>query len=330
MGKAIIYYILLMLLAAGCIYFVINKNTKFDDAYTEDVVNELNIWTSNYPGPDLDGFQSRYAAPTDQNVNADQFKDNCYAALLVNDETRENIVSYNALRRIYPASTTKLMTGIVVCDALNNGEISLDDEVTLSHDTYITERGALISMLKRGYTITVRNLLYGMMMRSYNDYCEILAETICGDTATFVDRMNRKAYEIGATNSHFANTHGLHEDDHYITAYDMYLIVNEAKKYKILQEIDSYDTFTYTFRDNEGVVWEDDISPTNQFLAGSYKLPSNIEIHEWKTGTTDLAGNILTMNVEINKKPYTLFVADGASQDDLYDKIGIMFNLTKQ
>ncbi len=329
MGKMIIYYIVLILLAAGSIWFVIGKNIHFDDAYTEDIINEVKIENSAYTGPALKGFQSKYAVVTTEDINESKFKDDCYAAILIDDKNREPIVSYNALRRIYPASTTKLMTGIVVCDALNAGEISLDQEVTLTHDIIIDEEGALVSMLKNGYTITVRNLIYGLMMRSYNDYAIILAELICGDTATFCERMNQKAQAIGATNSHFVNPHGLHDDNHYITAYDMYLIVNEAKKYDILKEIDSYDTFSYSFTDGDGVSWEDDISPTNQFLSGSYSLPSNITIHEWKTGTTDLAGNILTMNVEVDGKPYSLFVADGVSQDDLYKKIAVMFNLTR-
>ena len=73
---------------------------------------------------------------------------------------------------------------------------------------------------------------------------------------------------------------------------------------------------------------KDDISPTNQFLVGAESLPSNITIESWKTGTTEAAGNVLGMNVMIDGKPYTLFVADGTSQGDLYDKIGMMFNMT--
>ena len=290
----------------------------------------MKIDKASYVGPQLKGYQSKYATlKPGEEIKAESFADDCYAALLIDNENNTPIVAHNALRRIYPASTTKLMTGIVVCDALNNGEISLDQEVTLNRTIQIDEEGALVSMLKGGYTITVRNLLYGLMMRSYNDYAIILAELIAGDQQSFCERMNQKAIEIGATNSHFVNPHGLHDDNHYITAYDMYLILNEAKKYDILKEIDSYDTFSYTFTDEEGVTWDDDISPTNQFLSGNHSLPSNITIHEWKTGTTDLAGNILTMNVDVDGKSYSLFVADGDSQDDLYDKIGIMFNLTK-
>lgn len=329
MGKAIIYFTVLVIASLLTIGYFVLDNTRFADKYDNKITNEVSI-RNNMPGYELKGYQSRVGIlEPNTDLLKDQFVNDTYATLLINNETKTPIVSYNALRRIYPASTTKLMTGIVVCDALNDGEISLDEKVTLDSDVVIDEEGALVSELRAGCTITIRNLLYGLMMRSYNDYAIILAEYICGSQSAFVERMNNKAYAIGATSSHFCNPHGLHDDNHYITAYDMYLILQEAKKYEILHEIDSYNSFTYSYTDGDGYVWEDDISPTNEFLAGNYKTPSNITIKEWKTGTTDAAGYILTMNVDIDDKNFSLFVADGTSQDDLYDKIGILFNLSK-
>ncbi|MEE3398243.1 MAG: serine hydrolase [Eubacterium sp.] len=329
MGKAVIYYILLMLLAIGSVTFFIVKNVKFDNPYDMDTINNIEVSKSLHT-ISYKGYQSEYAVIPDGNdVSPENFSEDTYAALLVDNTNKEALVSYNSLRRIYPASTTKLMTAIVVCDALYKGEISLDDQITLQHDTSITEEGALVSQLKSGCTITVRNLLYGLLMKSYNDFAVILAEYVGGSEAEFVNRMNAKAYEIGATGSHFVNPHGLHDDNHYITAYDMYLILQEAEKYDIIREIDSYNSFTYSYTTADGQVLDDDITPTNQFLSGTYKLPSNITIDSWKTGTTKAAGNILALNVTIDNNSYSIFVADSVSQDDLYDKIGIMFNLTK-
>lgn len=329
MGKAVIYYILLMLLAIGSVTFFIVKNVKFDNPYDMDTINNIEVSKSLHT-ISYKGYQSEYAVIPDGNdVSPENFSEDTYAALLVDNTNKEALVSYNSLRRIYPASTTKLMTAIVVCDALYKGEISLDDQITLQHDTSITEEGALVSQLKSGCTITVRNLLYGLLMKSYNDFAVILAEYVGGSEAEFANRMNAKAYEIGATGSHFVNPHGLHDDNHYITAYDMYLILQEAEKYDIIREIDSYNSFTYSYTTADGQVLEDDITPTNQFLSGTYKLPSNITIDSWKTGTTKAAGNILALNVTIDNNSYSIFVADSVSQDDLYDKIGIMFNLTK-
>lgn len=329
MGKAVIYYILLMLLAIGSVTFFIVKNVKFDNPYDMDTINNIEVSKSLHT-ISYKGYQSEYAVIPDGNdVSPENFSEDTYAALLVDNTNKEALVSYNSLRRIYPASTTKLMTAIVVCDALYKGEISLDDQITLQHDTSITEEGALVSQLKSGCTITVRNLLYGLLMKSYNDFAVILAEYVGGSEAEFANRMNAKAYEIGATGSHFVNPHGLHDDNHYVTAYDMYLILQEAEKYDIIREIDSYNSFTYSYTTADGQVLDDDITPTNQFLSGTYKLPSNITIDSWKTGTTKAAGNILALNVTIDNNSYSIFVADSVSQDDLYDKIGIMFNLTK-
>lgn len=329
MGKAVIYYILLMLLAIGSVTFFIVKNVKFDNPYDMDTINNIEVSKSLHT-ISYKGYQSEYAVIPDGNdVSPENFSEDTYAALLVDNTNKEALVSYNSLRRIYPASTTKLMTAIVVCDALYKGEISLDDQITLQHDTSITEEGALVSQLKSGCTITVRNLLYGLLMKSYNDFAVILAEYVGGSEAEFANRMNAKAYEIGATGSHFVNPHGLHDDNHYITAYDMYLILQEAEKYDIIREIDSYNSFTYSYTTADGQVLDDDITPTNHFLSGTYKLPSNITIDSWKTGTTKAAGNILALNVTIDNNSYSIFVADSVSQDDLYDKIGIMFNLTK-
>lgn len=329
MAKYVIYYIVLFLAAAGTIAFFINRSVTFDNKYKEDIINEVSIDTS-MPCPELKGYQSMFAVvPDNTELNAKQFEDDTYATLLVDTDNNIPLVAHNALRRIYPASTTKLMTGILVCDAINNGELSLDDEITVSDDIDFGDPEALVSPLTGGCKITVRSLLYGLMMRSYNDFACILAECVAGNQGAFVEMMNNKAYQIGATGCHFANPHGLHDDNHYVTAYDMYLILNEAKKYDILKEIDSYSSFTYSYVDTDGNVLEDDISPTNMFLAGEYKTPSNITIHEWKTGTTDAGGYILTMNVEVDKGNYCLFVADKNSPDDLYNKIGMLFNYTK-
>ncbi|MCR5215242.1 MAG: serine hydrolase [Eubacterium sp.] len=328
MGKAIIYYILLLIAAIGAIGYFVLDSINFNNHYEERVSVSVSV-DSSFPTFELTGYQSQNAVlQIGQDINPDLFADDTYATIMIDNETNEPIVAYNALRRIYPASTTKVMTALVVCDALNEGKISLDDQVTLQHDTSITDESAMKSSLGKGCTISVRNLLYGMLMKSYNDFAVILAEYVGGTEADFCQMMNNKAYQIGATASHFVNPHGLHEDDHYTTAYDMYLIVREAKKHEIIREIDSYNTFTFSYIDANGYEQSDSISPTNQFLSGGYQLPSNITMETWKTGTTRKAGSCLVMNVLVNNNSYTLFVADSIGPDDLYGKIGTLFNMT--
>jgi D-alanyl-D-alanine carboxypeptidase (penicillin-binding protein 5/6) len=169
--------------------------------------------------------------------------------------------------------------------------------------------------------------MYGFMMCSFNDFGVILGEQIAGSESAFVEMMNQKMIEIGATNCHFANTHGLDDLNHYVTAYDMYLIIREASKYQLLEEIDSYQTYTFFYKDENGEYIQTDLEPTNRFVSKEVKMPSNIKIKSWKTGTTELAGYCLAMILDINDKEYTIVVTDSESSSDLYNTISAMFNL---
>jgi len=320
------------ILIVGCILtvsLVFKDNTQYQDAYdTRASICSKNI--ENLPMTEAGGYQALYPTVGQyEEVQAEAFSDTTYATVLMNNTDRKCLVAHNAHRRVYPASMTKLMTAIVVCDAIESGEINLSDNVILKEEVYFDEWDAVQSDLSVGDSITVRNLLTGLLMHSYNDYCVILARHISGSVSEFAERMNQKALELGATGCHFMNPHGLDEDGHYVTAYDMCLIVSEAAKHEIIREIDSYTTYSYTFNDSMGNSHSDTVMPTNQFLLADLTLPSNIQILAWKTGTTDMAGNCLTMVTEIDGKEYSMFVSDSDSPEDLYDMYGRLFNMTK-
>lgn len=323
-------YILILLLAGGWAFYSLYRDTEeFDAHYQAETIGMSESLEGLGTSP-LPGFASDYAViGVDEEINASAFEDNTYAAIMVNNHTGNCVVAHNVHRRIYPASMTKLVTGMVVCDAIEAGKLSLDDVITLEHKITFRDTDAVSSYLDPGDRITVRNLLYALMLSSYNDYCIILAEAVAGSEEAFAELMNEKVRSIGATCSHFVNPHGLDELDHYTTAYDMYLIVNAAATYPIIQDIDTYSSYTYTYSDAYGNTWEDTAYPTNQFLSGGADLPSNISIGTWKTGTTGGAGNCLTMQVRINGVSYTMMVADSVSHSDLYNCYSVMFNLAK-
>jgi len=318
-----------MIFTIGVVGFFLLKCLTFDSHFSNKTIDNIKT-TDNLPTLDALGYQSEYAVvPANTEINSDAFTNDTYAALLVDNTDKKAIIAHNAFRRIYPASTTKLMTALVVLKAVDDGKISLDDVVTLSSTTDISDPDAVKSNLTAGCSISVRNLLYGLLIKSYNDYAVILANYVGGNEQTFVDSMNAEAASLGATGCHFVNPNGLHDDNHYITAYDMYIIINAVSKYDIIHEIDSKSSFTYTYKDANGNEQTDDITPTNLFLDVNDSLPSNIEIEAWKTGTTSLAGNVLTMNVNIDGKNYTLFAADSISPKDLYSCYSRMFNMTE-
>ncbi len=145
-------------------------------------------------------------------------------ALLVDQETGLILFEKNIHEKAFPASLTKIITTLIV---LENG--NLDDEVTASAlaVSNMDPQGSTQNILE-GETMTLRDLLYCIMVASANEACNIVAEHIAGSVEAFVEMMNQKAQALGCENTHFTNTHGLHDDNHYTTAYDMYLFTKAA------------------------------------------------------------------------------------------------------
>lgn len=262
----------------------------------------------------------------DNNINSELF-DDCYYALLINETDKYAYASKNAFKRMYPASMTKLVTAMVVLDKVNEKQISLDDVVKVTNSYDLSGRGGGINQLGIGSEITVKDLLYNLLIHSDNYYALILADYVAGSESAFCDLMNEKAYSIGATNTHFANPHGLDEVNHYTTAYDMYLIVKEAESYSVINDIDSRQNYNYVYTNAAGVPIEVDIEATNYFLNGAAQLPSNYIIKVWKTGTDIGAGNALCMYLEKDGKDYVMVASSGVSKPVLYDAVVAMLCL---
>ena len=126
-----------------------------------------------------------------------------------------------AHNKTFPASTTKILTALVVLENLH-----LSQKITIPKEAVGIEGSSLY--LREGEVMTVEDLLYGMMLRSGNDAATSLAIAVSGNINDFAEQMNKKAKECGAVNSNFVNPHGLHDPDHYTTAYDLALITAEA------------------------------------------------------------------------------------------------------
>ncbi len=155
------------------------------------------------------------------------------AALLIEHNTGEILVSQNAEEKAYPASLTKIMTCLLT---IENG--SLDDTVTVS-ETALADMDPAGSTadLQPGEELSVEDLLYCMMLSSANEACNVAAEYVSGSIEAFVELMNQRAEELGCTGTHFANPHGLHEEDHYTTALDLARITEAALENKTFYQI---------------------------------------------------------------------------------------------
>lgn len=155
------------------------------------------------------------------------------AAIVMEAETGTVLYAKNIKAKEYPASITKLMTVLV---ALENG--NLNDTVTFSEEAvYSIEPGSSHLGIRPGEQLSLRQSLFGIMLASANDISNGVAEHIGGSIEHFVEMMNEKAAELGCINTHFTNAHGLHDDNHYVCAYDMALIAKEVYKYPSFRTI---------------------------------------------------------------------------------------------
>mgnify|MGYP000557905175 FL=1 len=216
---------------------------------------------------------------------------------------------------MYPASTTKILTAYL---ALKYG--NLDDVLTVSSDAVNTlMSGSSICGLKPGDQLTLDQALYGLMLCSGNDAANVIAEYISGSTDKFAELMNKEAQALGATSSHFVNPHGLPDDNHYTTAYDLYLIFNAAIKDDRFVNYISTKKYTTSYTDASGAQVDQVWVNTNGYLKGTYDMPENVTVIGGKTGTTEAAGSCLVLYSENqDKKPYISIVLKGNSKKELY------------
>ncbi len=156
------------------------------------------------------------------------------AAVLIDSATGKVIYALNADKELPPASVTKVMTMLLAMEAVDSGKITLDDEVTISDNA--ASMGGSQMYMEPGETHTVAQLLEGVAMVSANDGCVALAEYIAGSTDIFVEKMNKKAQELGMKNTNFVNTNGLPVREHYTSAYDIALMSKELIKHKEIRK----------------------------------------------------------------------------------------------
>lgn len=247
------------------------------------------------------------------------------AGLLINQTANSVVCAVNPHKHIYPASMTKILTAIVVMDAVNNGSISLSDTVVIQKKIEFNEDNVTALGLEPGDYITINELLHGLLISSYNDCAIALARYISGSVSDFVDLMNQKAALLGATNSHFVNPHGLHDNNHYTTPYDLYLIFKEFLKNDTLVQIDAKSSYVLTlYRESEKIVTE--LTPTNAFLSNSFEMPTGYHITGWKTGTTEKAGSciILEFVKDETNEEYICLVSNAKDHETLYENVNDM------
>lgn len=206
--------------------------------------------------------------------------------------TGKIIFEKNAHQKMYPASTTKVMTALLVLE-----NCQLTDTATASYNAISSiPSGYSVANIQVGETLTIENLLYALMVKSANEAANVLAEHVAGSVSSFATMMNTRAEELGCENTHFVNANGIHSEDHYTTAYDLYLIAKEAMKNETFRKIVS--TTTYTLPATEQYTENDRICKnTNQLLHVNNSSKANNYYYKYcigiKTGFTTEAKDCL-------------------------------------
>ncbi len=228
---------------------------------------------------------------------------------------KQTLYSKNAYEKLYPASVTKIMTALL---AVKYG--NLQDVVTVTEDAVITESGASLCGIKPGDRLTLEQLLYGLMLPSGNDAGAAVAVHMAGSVEAFAEMMNREAQALGATGTHFVNPHGLTDEEHYTTAYDLYLILNEALKFPEFRAVASAVSYEASYQNGNGdpvtVTWES----SNQYLTGRKEAPEGVTVILGKTGTTQAAKNCLIIAARDDQTgdEYISVVLKADGRDTLY------------
>ena len=223
---------------------------------------------------------------------AEELKVEAEAAIIAEPSTGKIIYETESEEQNYPASVTKILTAILVLE-----NCKLDDVATCSQTALSNIPSAyVVAPLMVGEEMRVEDLLYALMLKSANDAAYVLAEHVGKTTEGFSEMMNNKAKEIGCKGTHFVNPNGVHSDDHYTTAYDMYLIAKYAMQNEEFRKIVSTEEYTLPAT-NKYTATDRVMKNTNYFLNKNSKF-YNENVKGIKTGTTTQAGNCLVTDFE--------------------------------
>ena len=243
--------------------------------------------------------------------------DDNQSGVLLNLSDKKVLYAKGAYNKVYPASITKIMTAML---ALKYG--NMDDTVTISQENVTLESGSQVAGFMEGDQVTMDQLLHCLLVYSANDAASAIAEHVGGSTDKFVEMMNSFAAELGCTGTHFTNPHGLQDENHYTTPYDIYLMLKEALNYPEFTDITQMSSYTVTYKHSYGSDASTTLTATDHYLTGEATTPKDVTILGGKTGTTDKAGNCLALlSQNAYGKPFISIVMGASSKDVLYQEM---------
>lgn len=276
----------MVFLVSGCG----NKNANIPDSYklNSDIFGILHTESGDISESHL--LSTKLCVANENIETAEVDMSLAESAGLFDITNCETVYAKNVHEKLYPASTTKILTAYVT---LKHG--NLEDIVTITKENVALESDSSHCGLKAGDQISVKELLYGLMLKSANDAANALADYISGSTEEFAKLMNEEAFALGATNSYFVNAHGLHDDEHYTTVYDLYLIFQKALENEVFREICGSTSYTASYKNASGDSVSVEWTNTMQYFTRNKIPPEGVTVLAGKTGTTTKALSCLVL-----------------------------------
>ena len=317
--RIILSVFLVLLLGGGAgagVFFL--KGTVFSGpVHSYSVKNEFSDYRINDSERRAASFAGNLCV-----VSGDQLLDSVslgegQEGLLLDLNDQEVLYANGAYDRVYPASITKIMTALLAFQYGN-----MDDVVTITQENVTLEEGSQVIGLQPGDQITMDQLVHGLLVYSGNDAASAIATHIGGSTEEFVNMMNTAAAQLGCTGTHFTNPHGLQDENHYTTPYDIYLMLKEALKYPEFTTITQMGSYTVSYKNSEGADMSTALIATDHYLTGEATAPKGITILGGKTGTTSDAGNCLALLCQdAYGEPYFAVVMGADTKETLYQQM---------
>ncbi len=278
--------------------FLITANAKTVTKENEDVTSVFNTTTTT------NDEKSKQNLPVEIKAKS---------AVLMDVTTGEVLLEYNADEKLFPASVTKIMTMLLVMEAIKDGKISLTDIVVCSENA--SKKGGSQIWLEPNEEMTVNDLLKATVIGSANDAATLLGEYISGSEEAFISLMNSRAKELGMNNTHFENATGLDDttDTHLTTARDIGIMSVELMKYDLIQD--------YT------TVWMDSLRNGETELVNTNKL---VRFYSGttgiKTGTTNKAGCCISASAKRDDLHLVAVVMGSANSNERFETAKAMLN----
>lgn len=277
-----------------------------------EAVIALGILFTIFYGESVMAFLEDFTRPAVREVDMSGLYSPC--SVLISSPGGKVIGEVNAKERIYPASMTKMMTAILAIEKLKSGsEITFTSEISAALEGSDATRAGF----ETGETVPLIDVLYGIILPSGADCCLAVAYEISGSEEEFADLMNKKAARIGMKDTHFCNSTGLHDDEHYSTVYDMAILLKYCLRNSTFREIitSRYHSTGPTNIHPDGITYYSTL-----FNNLSDPAVTGGEILGGKTGYTSAAGHCLASFAEIDGREYILVTAgaDGTSGEPLH------------